>query len=97
MLVTIIPTQLRAEKEATPVSNSATKPIESSEATAEVNAILARLKEIKAMDMSKLSSQERRGYRNEVRVHRTHLRSHGTIYLTGGGLLLIIILIILLG
>jgi len=92
MLLTIIPTQLKAETEATPVSTAANKAVESAETTA----ILARLKEIKAMDMSKLSPQERRHLRSEVRGDRVHLRSHGTVYITGGGLLLIIILLIIL-
>jgi hypothetical protein len=99
MLLTIIPTQLKAEKEVTPVSSPATKPAESTETTAEVNAILARLKEIKAMDMSKLSAAEKKELRKEVRQDRVRIRSHsnGIIYIGGGTLLLIIILIILLG
>lgn len=96
MLLTIIPTQLKAEKEATPVSSPATKPAESAATTAEVNAIMARLKEIKAMDMSKLSAAEKKELRKEVRQERVRIRSHGVIYITGGTLLLIIILIILL-
>jgi hypothetical protein len=95
MLLTIIPTQLKAEKEATPVSSPATKPAES----AEVNAILARLNEIKAMDKSNLSAAEKKELRKELRQERVHIRSHshGVIYIGGGTLLLIIILIILLG
>jgi hypothetical protein len=98
MLLTIIPTQLKAEKEVTPVSSPATKPAESTETTAEVNAILARLKEIKAMDMSKLSAAEKKELRKEVRQDRVRIRSHsnGIIYIGGGTLLLIIILILLL-
>jgi hypothetical protein len=92
MLLTIIPTQSKAEKEATPVSNPATKPAES----AEVNAILARLNEIKAMDKSMLSAAEKKELRKEVRQERVRLRSHGTIYIGVGTLLLIILLIVLL-
>jgi hypothetical protein len=94
MLLTIIPTQLKAEKEVTPVSSPATKPAES----AEVNAILARLNEIKAMDKSMLSAAEKKDLRKELRQERVRIRahSHGVVYIGGGTLILIIILIILL-
>lgn len=92
MLLTIIPTQLKAEKEAAPVSSPATKPAES----AEVNAVIARLNEIKAMDMSKLSAAEKKELRKEVRASRSYLREHSTVVISLGALILIIILLILL-
>jgi hypothetical protein len=93
MLLTIIPTQLKAEKEANPVSIPANKPAES----AEVNAVIARLNEIKAMDMSKLSAAEKKELRKEVRESRSYLREHGrTVYVSVGVLILIIVLLIVL-
>ena len=96
MLLTIIPTQSNAATKTRPITVVATKPAESAEALAEDNAIIARLNEIKAMDMSKLSSAEKKDLRKEVRQDRVHIRSHGYVYVGGGTLLLIIILIILL-
>jgi hypothetical protein len=93
MLLTIMPMQLKAEKkEATPVSSPATKPAE----TAEVNAIIARLNEIKAMDKSNLSASEKKALRKEVRESRSYLREHSTVVISVTVLLLIIILLILL-
>jgi len=97
MLLTIIPMQSNAARKTNPTTVVATKPVESAEALAEDNAIIARLNEIKAMDMSKLSSAEKKELRKEVRQDRVRIRSHGYIYFGGGTLLLLIILIILLG
>ena len=92
MLLTIIPTQSRAEKEAAPVSTPATKPAES----AEVNAVIARLNEIKAMDKSKLSAAEKKELRKEVREAKSYIKEHSTVVISVTVLLLIIILLILL-
>jgi hypothetical protein len=98
MLLTIIPTQLKAEKKSNPTTVVATKPVESTEALAEDNAIIARLNEIKAMDLSKLSFKERKDLRVEVRQDRDHFRHHrgGTVYLSVGGLCLVILLLVIL-
>jgi hypothetical protein len=95
MMLIIIPGQLKAGTEAAPVSTPATKPAESAEVTAEVNAIMARLNEIKAMDLSKLSVAEKKELRKEVRTSRNYLRSHG-VYLSVGAIIIIILLLILL-
>jgi hypothetical protein len=96
MLLTIIPVQSNAATKTNPTTVVATKPAESAEALAEDNAIIARLNEIKAMDMSTLSAAEKKELRKEVRQDRIRIRSHGYIYIGGGTLILIIILIILL-
>jgi len=92
-LLTIIPTQSKAEMKAKPAS-AVTKPVES--ASAEDLVIIERMKEYKAMDKSKLTQPQRRHYRNEYRSDRSHLRSHSTVYVTGGGLLLVVVLLIIL-
>ena len=109
LLLALIPTQLKAATESNPVSVSATKPVESADA----NAQLARLEEIKAMDMSTLNRSEKKELRKEVREikndqdgrgRRYHdgnrsnvnVRSSGTFYVYGGSGLLLILLIILL-
>ncbi len=95
MLLTIIPTQSKAATKENSSSVTATKT--TGTVSEEDMAIMARMKEIKAMDMSKLSPQERRHYRNEYRSDRSHMRSHSTVYFAGGGgLLLVVVLIIIL-
>lgn len=95
MLLTIIPTQLKAETKTNPTTVTATKPVESAEAAEDI-AIMARLNEIKAMDKSNLSAKERKDLRIEVRQERDHYRHHHGAYLTVGGLCLIILLILIL-
>lgn len=91
MLLSFIPTQLRAE--ANTVSIDKTKTIESAEA----KVLLARLSEIKAMDKSKMNSQEKKQLRKEVRTLKTNLAQvSGGIYLSVGAVIVILLLLILL-
>lgn len=110
LLMSFIPTQLKAATESKPVSVPAIKTIESTNASTQ----LARLEEIKAMDLSTLSRSEKKELRQEVRVikndqdgyGRRHRdggdrnydgrRGGGSVLFVGGGGLLIILLIILL-
>src|SRR5687767_7670370 len=56
-----------------------------------------RLDEIKAMDVKKLSREEKKALRGEVRAIKKELKViSGGVYLSVGALLLIILLIILL-
>jgi len=80
---------------------------------ARANAQLARLEEIKAMDMSTMTSSEKKELREEVKSiqneqnyygdrdgdhhDRDHHHHHGMFIGVGGGLLIIILLILLLG
>jgi len=110
LLMSFIPTQLKAATESKPVSVSAIKTIESTTASTQ----LARLEEIKAMDLSTLSRSEKKELRQEVRAIKNdqdgYGRRHhdgdgrnyegrhggGSVLVMGGGGLLIILLIILL-
>jgi len=110
LLMSFIPTQLKAATESKPVSVSAIKTIESTTASTQ----LARLEEIKAMDLSTLSRSEKKELRQEVRAikndqdgygRRHHdggdrnyegRRGGGEVFFIGGGGLLVILLIILL-
>ena len=110
LLMSFIPTQLKAATESKPVTVTAIKTVESTTASAQ----LARLEEIKAMDMSTLSRSEKKELRQEVRAikndqdgcgrrhhdggDRNHegRRGGGEVIVFGGGGLLIILLIILL-
>ena len=91
MLLSFIPTQLRAETNSTSIAK--TKAVESAEA----NAMIARINEIKAMDKSQMSSQEKKQLRKEVRTLKTNLAQiGGGIYLSIGAIIVILLLLILL-
>jgi len=67
--------------------------------SAEINALIARVDEIKAMDKSSMSSAERKALRKEMRLMKRTVNDHshgGTVYVSGGLIVLIIVLIILL-
>ncbi|MBK7964083.1 MAG: hypothetical protein IPK10_01325 [Bacteroidetes bacterium] len=58
--------------------------------------LLARLEEMKAMDMSTMSRVEKKGLRNEVRETKKQLRENeGGIYISVGAAILIVVLLIL--
>ena len=88
MLLSIIPTQLKAATDTNPVVVAASKTVESADA----NANLARLDEINAMDKSALSSSEKKDLRHEVRAIKDaqdgrggrYNRGHGRRYHDGG-------------
>ena len=90
--VSIIPTSAyAAEKNSTTISNPP------KEVPAEVQVMLDRLKEIKAMDKSDMNRSEKKALRKEVRAINAGLRTSGNgIYLSLGAILIIILLIILL-
>ncbi len=67
------------------------------ESPEEVRQMLIRLDEIKEMDKSELSRQEKKELRKEVREIKKELRSTGNgIYLSIGAIIIIILLLILL-
>lgn len=93
LLLTLIPTQLKAGTKTSTLSMATTKSFESAKA----NALLVRLDKINAMDKSKLSSPERKQLRKEVRSIKSQLSDlGGGVYLSVGAILIIILLLILL-
>ena len=90
--VSIFPTSVSAtEKSPTSISNSP------KEVPAEVQVMLNRLNEIKAMDKSDLSRVEKKALRKEVRAINTSLRSSGNgVYLSVGAIIIIILLLIII-
>ena len=64
----------------------------------DMTAVLNRLNEIKAMDVSALTPKERRALRKEVRQIREEVRKAETegVYLSVGAIILIILLLILI-
>jgi hypothetical protein len=90
-LLSFIPAQLSAETNAL-MEDKTTK-----NESAEAKILLSRLDQIKAMDKSKLSSQEKKQLRKEVRILKTNLATiNGGVYLSVGAIIIIILLLILL-
>lgn len=70
---------------------------EPKEIPAEVQTMLNRLEEIKAMDKSSLKSSEKKELRKEVREIKSELRASGNgVYFSVGAIIIIILLLILL-
>ncbi|GGD80274.1 hypothetical protein GCM10011514_50390 [Emticicia aquatilis] len=89
-MLSFIPAQLSAE-------NALAKDKTPKTELAESKILLSRLEEIKAMDKSKLSFQEKRQLRKEVRTLKTNLASiNGGVYLSVGAIIIIVLLLILL-
>lgn len=73
LLFSLIPVQLKAETDSKTAITIVTKPTESTIASAQ----LARLEEIKAMDMSTLNRAEKKELRQEVRAIKNDQDGYG--------------------
>ncbi len=90
LLLSTVPVQLRAEGDNNPES---TKNAEALEA----QVLLQRLEEIKNMDMSELTSAEKKELRKEVRETKKTLKTNSKgVYLSVGAIIIVILLLILL-
>jgi hypothetical protein len=116
LLLSFIPFQLKAEAEKTSATIVTTKTVESTDVNAaeiaKEDAQLARLEEIRTMDMSNLTPAEKKELREEVHSiqnaqddhymdrdrdhHDRDHRHHHGMYFGIGGGLLLIVLLILL-
>ncbi len=72
LLLLAVPTQSKADEEKSNVAVTET----TTEVAAEVNNMVDRLKEIKAMDLSELSSSEKKELRKEVRSIKKDLKEY---------------------
>lgn len=99
--------QLNAENEKGKVAVNATENVATAtfdaEASAAIEADLARLEEIRAMDLSTLSRAEKRAMRSEVKNIKNNLETQGYfaadsggIYLSVGAIIIVVLLLILL-
>lgn len=96
MLLTIMPAQVKAGTETSTLSTAASKTDKTAESAAS-NALLLRLDNIKAMDMSTLNSSEKQQLRKEVRSIKSKLSEMGGgVYLSVGAILLIVLLLVIL-
>jgi len=98
MMLSFIPSQSKAANNTETGTTATTKSIESTDAAQ----LAARLDEIKAMDMSKLSRSEKKELRNEVKTIKSTqdetyvVHHHHGIYLGVGGVLVVVLIIILI-
>jgi len=96
LLLTFRPVQSNAAPSTLIIAKSI-KSADSAEAV-KSKALLLRLKEIKAMDKSNLTSSEKKDLRMEVRTIKYQYREMrgGGLYISGGGVIIIIILLLIL-
>ena len=97
MMLSSVPTQLKAADNTKAVTTATTKSDVPTEA-----ALTARLDEIKAMDMSTLSRSEKKELKSEMKAIKSHQEEvyvtthhHHGIYLGVGGVLIVILIIVL--
>jgi len=91
--VAFLPLQSKAATAEEPSSIPAPKPAESAEA----KALIVRLDEIKATDTSKLTTEEKKNLRKEVKAIKHNLKAIGSgVYLSGAAIILIVVLLIVL-
>ena len=94
MMLAFIPSHSIAGTGTAKATVAVAKTVESADA----HVLVARLDEIKAMDMSKMSSVEKRQLRKEMRsIKGTLNQMDGSIiYISAGGLIVVLLLIIIL-
>ena len=93
--LTLLPLQSSGAAKEEPTSLVVTKPPEPAE-SAEAKALVTRLDEIKAMDMSKLKSTEKE-LRKEVRTIKRELKDiSGGVYISAGALIVILIVLLVI-
>ena len=93
MISAFIPVQLKAVTE----SNTIPLTIPVTTESAEANVLIARLYEIKAMDLKNLKATEKKALRKEVRTIKSDLKAvGGGVYLSVGAIIIVILLLILL-
>jgi hypothetical protein len=96
LTLTFLPIQSFAAAKEDPSSLVVTKPPEPAEA-AEAKALITRLDEIKAMDMSTLKSSDKKELRKEVRSIKRELKTiSGGVYVSAGVLIVVLIILVIL-
>ncbi len=89
--LTFVPSQSIAATTTHSASSNATTE------SAEANVLLSRLHEIKAMDITNMNAQQKKGLRKEVRSIQKQLSSiGGGVYISAGAVIIILILLIIL-
>jgi len=93
LLLTVVPTPLKAGTNLHETSTTSAKAAESVEA----KTLLSRLEVIHSMNKSSLNSSDKKQLRKEVRSIKSHLKElQGGVYLSVGAVIIIILLLIIL-
>ena len=104
MLLLLSPGQLKADSETSkiPATTSSTETVKS----AETLVLTDRLNEINAIDLTTLTSSEKKELRKEVRTIQSELKAsgestyvegrHGGVYISAGAVIIILLLILIL-
>ncbi len=93
LLVSILPMQANAATNPENTALAVPLKTESTEATALIN----RLYEIKAMDVSSMKGAEKKQLRKEVKSIKSQLKTlNGGVYLSAGAIIIILLIVILL-
>ena len=93
LFLTFTSTQLAAATKPTLPPSDPTMTVQSAQA----NALMLRLDEIKALDKSNLTSSEKKKLRKETRSIKSELKAlSGGVYISAGALILILILLVVL-
>ena len=96
MLLTIVPTNVKAGTETSTLSTTTAK-TDKTVVSAEATVLINRLDEINAIDKSSLNSTDKQLLRKEVRSIKSQLSDmSGGVYLSVGAILLIALLLIIL-
>jgi len=94
--LSVLPLQSFVSPKEKPFSGVVSKTTETTE-SAEAKTLLLRLNEIKAKDMSKLNSTEKKKLRKEVRSINRRLKDiSGGVYISAGTIIIILILLVIL-
>lgn len=92
LMLSVIPVSLRAGSEANPRTIPTPDKVENTAAAA----ALARLYEIKAMDLKSMNAVQKKALRTEVHALKSNLKKEGGVYLSVGAIIIIVVLLILL-
>lgn len=94
MLLMFVPSQINAAPKSDPSTKDSTEKLTHEE----MQAMVVRLNEIKDMDKSSLTKEERKELRKEVRAMKKDIRESGGggIYISSGAIIIILLLIIIL-
>jgi hypothetical protein len=91
--LSFMPNQSMASPETNAETTEKVEKVES----AETKVMISRLEEIKSMDKSNMSSQEKKALRKEVRsIKKSLAQLNGGVYLSVGAIIIIVLLLILL-
>lgn len=87
----------KAESNSKPEKSAVPARTENKMSDKEIDRITTRVKEIRKMDKSDLTNEEKRELRSELKEMKKEVKSAGgTIYISGATVILIIILVLLL-